>query len=227
MLIASLRHTAADLRWWQRIDRADRALGPVVEASLAMRAMDAIAQFMADGPCYVGVSWGKDSVAAAHLARRVDPAVPLIWFRADRVDNPDCPLVRDAFVAQFPDARVMEIAVPGDGDPDSWDVRTDARRITGLRAEESGDRAISARVHGVSTDRSCRPLLRWRNEQVFAYLAHHDLPVHPAYACSFGGSWPRTSLRVGCLGGDRGTRFGRDEWERRYYPESRPTGRAG
>ena len=37
------------------------------------------------------------------------------------------------------------------------------------------------------------------------------------YACSLGGLLDRSKLRVASLGGQRGTGWGRAEWERRYY----------
>jgi hypothetical protein len=54
---------------------------------------------------------------------------------------------------------------------------------------------------------------------VFAYLAHHRLPVHPAYACGIAAGWERERLRVSSLGHSRATWRGRVEWERRYYRE--------
>ena len=60
---------------------------------------------------------------------------------------------------------------------------------------------------------SCQPNGHWSARDVFAYLNAHDLPVHPAYAMTFGGALDRGRLRVGTIGGSRGTEFGRAEWE--------------
>jgi phosphoadenosine phosphosulfate reductase len=218
VLIASPRHTREDLRVWAERERMDRRLARsgALDRPFAMAAQ-AVADFLDGGPAYVSVSWGKDSTVLADLVLRVAPRTPLIWFAAEGIENPDCALVRDEFLCRWP-VRYFEIGVPGDGDPDSWDVSSrSARRISGLRAEESSTRALSAAVHGVATARSCRPLLRWCAEHVYAYLAARDLPVHPAYACSLGGTIDRRHLRVGPLGGERGTGHGRAEWERRYY----------
>lgn len=217
MLIASPRHTRADLRVWVEREAMDRALAHRVLAEYEASAMLVIETFLGAGPAYISVSWGKDSTAVAHLALRVDPGTPLIWFAAGAMENPDCKLTRDAFMSRFA-PRYFEIQTPADGDPDSWDVTSrSARRITGIRAEESSTRALSAATHGAVTSRTCRPLLRWTGRHVFSYLARHDLPVHPAYACSMGGTLDRDRIRVGPLGGDRGTGRGRAEWERRYY----------
>jgi len=52
---------------------------------------------------------------------------------------------------------------------------------------------------------------------VFAYLNKHDLPIHPAYVMSFGGTLDRIRLRVDTLGLEAGTGKGRREWETHYY----------
>ena len=54
---------------------------------------------------------------------------------------------------------------------------------------------------------------------MFAYLHRYELPVHPAYACSMGGTVPRERLRVAWLGLRHGTEYGRRELEWRYYRE--------
>lgn len=186
-------------------------------AELERSAIEAMETFAAEGPFYVSVSWGKDSVAVAHLSTALRAPPPLYWFPAGAIENPDCVLVRDAFLARWP-ARYFEIGVTAGGDPDAWDVHGDARRASGIRAEESATRARSAAYDGLATMRSCRPILRWTGAEVFAYLARHDLPIHPAYACSLAGTLDRGRIRVGPLGGDRGSGRGRAEWERAYYP---------
>lgn len=91
------------------------------------------------------------------------------------------------------------------------------------RRAESAARELSARVHGVSTTRFCRPILDWPHWAVWAYLYAHDLPVHPAYACTLSGQLDRDRLRVHAIGnpesGDRGYGRGRAEWEAHYYPQ--------
>jgi phosphoadenosine phosphosulfate reductase len=218
-LIASHRHTRADLDHWRICEARDREYlrrcGARLDA-LTVDAVRTIDEFSAAGPCYVSVSWGKDSTVIAHLAHLADAQIPLVWFPAGAIENPDCTMVRDAFVDRF-GSRYFEISVPPDGDPDSWDVTTEARRISGLRSDESTARALSAAVHGTATARSCRPILRWTADDVFAYLSRHDLPVHPAYACTLGGTLDRGRVRVGPVGGERGAGRGRSEWELRYY----------
>lgn len=228
-LIASHRHTRADLEHWRKCEAMDDSYLARCGAALDRRSADAasaISRFADAGPCYVGTSWGKDSLVVAHLAR--ESGLPTVWVRVDGVENPDCALVRDSFLARFPDVVYDEICATSGA---AAGKRTSAigfgvaasrhgdRYVNGVRGEESSARAMSAAVHGVATARACRPILRWSSIEVYAYLRRHDLPIHPAYGCSMGGTLDRGRLRVGAIGGDRGTGHGRAEWERRYYPE--------
>ena len=70
---------------------------------------------------------------------------------------------------------------------------------------------------GESSPNTCAPIGWWTARDVFAYLHLHGLPVHPAYAMTRGGLWPRDRIRVASLGGQRGRGAGREEWERLYY----------
>jgi phosphoadenosine phosphosulfate reductase len=229
-LLPSARHTPADLDAWARLERLDRIRAadgrwPRREAA----AMDAIRAFFAAGRGYVGVSWGKDSVVVAHLARRVDPTIPLVWVHERPVANPDCPTVRDAFLAAFP-GPYDEIDAWCRQDADGWhatgtieagfaeaDRRHGARHVSGIRGKESGTRTMRMRTYGTTTANTCAPIGWWSGPDVFAYLCRHDLPVHPAYAMSRGGLLDRERLRVSSLGRRHGTGHGRRDWELTYY----------
>ncbi len=233
MLVDSPRLTPADRARWAELEHYDDALsGDPVLGRLEARAVAEIDRFAAWGDCFAGISWGKDSVIIAHLVALSGVAVPLVWARADRAENPECERVRDAFLAVHPDVRyeehVYQWRVPLRGDPDwradqpgqdalaeTLDGRYGGRRITGIRAAESGGRRMSAKAHGIATAVSCRPILHWTDQQVFAYLHREDLPVHPAYAMSGGGTWDRGRLRVHALR----TEVGDEVWERRYWPD--------
>jgi phosphoadenosine phosphosulfate reductase len=229
VLIASPRHTAEDLRVWERLKAFDERLA---RSPLMGRRIDsataAIRDFAARGPCYLGVSWGKDSVATAGLAMLAGLAIPIVWVRAGAEDNPDCELVRDAFLSRFSSARYEEINVTIDTASDRIRAAHKAgfkragelfgeRHISGVRSDESAQRTLSAKVHGIATELSCRPILRWSGVDVYAYLHREGLPVHPAYACTMGGQLDRIRVRVAGLGGPRGTGYGRREWEWTYY----------
>lgn len=233
MLIASPRHTDRDLENWRVNETTDRLYASTARMErLEKRALDALAAFAArPGAFYVGVSWGKDSVTVAHLAWRTGIRAPLAWFPAGRIENPDCHLVRDAFLARFPmEYREIEAAPTGpidspfghDGAQPEFERASAAlagRYVSGVRAAESGMRTLRMRKWGESSPKTCAPIGWWPTEFVFAYLAKYDLPIHPMYACTGGGLYDRQYLRVGTVGGQGGIEHGRREHERRYYPE--------
>lgn len=229
MLIASPRHTPEDLRVWTSVSRVDRAWGLRLDRKID-RAVEALRAFAAAGPCYAGVSWGKDSVTLAHLVASQGLSVPLVWLRWEPMSNPDCKLVRDAFlsawrveyheiVARY-EWRERWVNVDDEHDRDGFRPARDRfgpRHVSGIRAEESRGRAIRCAVWGESSPNTCAPLARWTALDVFGYLARYELPIHPAYAMTMGGALDRLHLRVDCLGGDTGTGHGRREWEWTYY----------
>jgi len=237
-LLASSRHTAADLRRWVELERQDATVARSTKmAALEHGALVALRDFARAGPCYASVSWGKDSVVLAHLAWRLRAdglSIPLAWFPAGSLENPDNVRVRDAFLEMHPGVEYREVdagpATPerarggGDGhDGAQEEFEAAAKKLgwryaSGVRGEESTARALRMRRYGLATERTCAPLGWWRSEHVFAYLFAHGLPVHPAYACLMDGQLDRGEVRVATIGGRRGVGRGRREWERRYYP---------
>lgn len=236
-LIVVPQHRPEDLAAWERLEREDAAWATLPEFHARIReALMEIRTFADRGPCYVSTSWGKDSVVVAHLAwtlrEEEELDIQLAWTRVDPVSNPHCPAVRDAFLSRWPmpyrefraeclfdecGHRLPSVG-PREVTPDL--IREMGRRwIGGLRGEESGMRARRIE-RGLSLRSSCQPIGHWTDRDVFAYLHTHDLPVHPAYAMSFGGSIDRGRLRVGTVGGHHGTGHGRAEWEEAYYRRS-------
>lgn len=239
-MIASPRHRARDLEVWHSLERGDYALATSSRwADWESEARTEIEKFALLGPCYIGVSWGKDSVVVAHLAR--DMGLPLAWVRVEPIVNPDCPLVRDAYLASHP-SPLIEVEVwcvphhrpaneQGVAHEWGWTARGTledgfrqvakqagaARHISGVRAAESTVRRVRTATYGLSTELTCAPIARWPTARVFAYLRRHDLPVHPAYACLGGTRWERDRLRVSALGRTTGQGRGRWEWEWQYY----------
>lgn len=244
MLIDSLRLTGRDRQHWARIEEHyDGALAADPHLNrLEAQGVGAVREFAAGGDWYVSVSWGKDSVAAAHLALQAAPDARLVWVRSRHFEMPECEQVRDGFLRVHPHARYEEIEVelrnpkrgePGYGtrhlDPsaDHQDVLKEeltGRYVSGLRAEESRVRRMSIGHRGLVTRNTCRPVGRWQATHIFAYLHREGLPVHPAYAMTAGGHYDRRWLRVHPLCSappSRSAVYGGDHaaWEDLYYPD--------
>lgn len=226
VLIRSRRHEPADLDRWVDHERADEVHARLRKFAARVDAARETVRAFACGGGYAGVSWGKDSTVLAHLVATEAPTLPLVWIRVEPVYNPDCLLVRDAFLAAHPSVTYEEIVlhqpsgyVSGAMKPGFAEAgrRHGDRYASGVRADESGVRKLRMMTHGVDSGRTCAPIGWWNASDVFAYLWAFGLPVHPAYACSLGGLLDRSKLRVASLGGQRGTGWGRAEWERRYY----------
>jgi phosphoadenosine phosphosulfate reductase len=237
--MTSPRHTEADLAAWTIAERADLAWSSLARLRrMVDRAKAALVAFREGGPFYIGTSWGKDSLVVAHLAAELGLDVPVIWFPAGAVENPDCSLVRDTFLSRYR-VRYIEHTVDElrwareglylvhDGAQEAFakESRKHGRRYaSGVRAEESRARRLRMAHWGECSINTCAPIGHWQIQDVFAYLAMHDLPVHPAYACTWGGKWERRAIRVSTIGGTNGNGGllggnGRREWEESYYPE--------
>lgn len=244
MLIDSSRLTGRDREHWERLAHYDDALSrdPHLDR-LERQGIEAVAAFAEQpGGWYVSTSWGKDSVAAAHVALKAVPGARLVWVRSKHFEMPECEQVRDAFLVMHPQARYEEIEVvlrnPKRGEPgyderhldpsaDHQDVLKEelaGRYVSGLRAEESRTRRMSIGRRGLVTKNTCRPVAYWQATHVFAYLHRERLPVHPAYAMTAGGHYDRRWLRVHPLCSAppaRSAVYGGDSavWEDLYYPD--------
>lgn len=231
MLLTCDRHTLADLAYWSELESADRVHGGWLASSgRGQHATEAIRQFIIHSPCYAATSWGKDSLALCHLLHISQVRVPLVHIvQEGPLKDPYQILVRDAFLSLYP-CDYYEIVVPGDNRIDDDGKRSPQlirgidlaakqfgtrRYISGLRADESGVRKIRART-GIP-DGSCWPLCWWTADDVFGWIAHYQLPLHPAYGMTGNGRYNRRHLRVSTIGGPKGNQFGRAEWEREYY----------
>lgn len=238
MLIRNRRLTAEDLALWSVYESGDLANAGIYHEKLHV-SLNAIKEFTSRGPCYCGVSWGKDSVVVAYLCRLCDPSIPLIHLRPSN-HNPDCDAVRHEYFRKFPGQPYEEIEIDYsdlhakalakhllDKETDKrWysainelNRRFENRYILGIRSQESTGRRIRELVHGESSKTGCAPITRWKTAEVFAFLASAHLPVHPAYAMMGGGRWPRERLRVAEIGDVHGTGGGRAQWEIEYYQD--------
>jgi len=238
MLLSSPKHSARDLEVWTARARADaiHARLPSFRRRID-RALDDLRAFAADGPCYAGVSWGKDSIVLAHMCIILageGVSIPMVWVRVEPIANPDCARVRDAAIARYGSINYNEIEEWCRlGDDGEWhatgtleagfsaaESRYGGRHISGIRGQESGERKRRMMRYGISTKATSAPIGWWSAQDVYAYMHLHDLPIHPAYACSGNGSYDRDRIRVASLGGRRGDGTGRAEWERRYYGDA-------
>jgi len=235
MLIPSERPTTQDMRLWREYSLVDES---VSKDPTFLRHVEESLRFIEEfGECYVSMSWGKDSVAMAHLFLRANPGAILVHMRSVDSHNPHCDDVRDCYLGQWPGQRYEEVSldytlVDRDVDDDALDRETDRiwcatireckrrfgdRYATGIRSSESSGRRIRMMIHGSSSKNALAPIGFWSTNEVFAYLHLHDLPVHPSYACLGGGRYERNHIRVTELGDVNGRGMGRGEWEQCYY----------
>lgn len=239
MLIRHPRQTPQDLAAWERSERADAALArrPALQRA-EDAAVECVRRFVERGPCYAGLSCGKDSVVLMGILRalwrRHAVRVPVVHVQVIPHENPDNEAVRAAVMAACGEAVSVDVidvlcerdasgAWIGKGRLEQGFAEADRRHgphyITGIRAEESAARRLRAEHFGTTSRNTCAPLSSWRGDDVFAYLHREGLPVHPAYACTLGGSLDRRRIRVATLGGQRGSGHGRTSWEKHYYPD--------
>lgn len=229
MLIQSERHTQQDLRLWNEYERADKVHAMTLGSKIT-KSLKCIMEF-ADERCYAGISWGKDSMVLAHLVAICGHSIPLVWFRIEPIKNPECEAVRDSFLSNWR-CEYHEIERWCRRDKAGWHAsgtlesaakecasRFGSRKILGIRADESAERRLTCMVNGESSANSCRPLAWWSDQDVMAYLAEYELPVHPAYAMLGGGRYERKWIRVASLGGERGRGMDRAAWEQEYYSD--------
>lgn len=210
-----------DLEYWNELEEADLLWYNTHNMSRRENlAIDVIKNF-SKYKCYLACSWGKDSVVVYHLAWRAGFKYEVVTAYADYKTRAANAMyltdVRDSMPV-----RLNEVSLIYPEYPKGSKMRIlseyGKRYVSGIRSSESGARKISRNVHGVSTDNTCRPIIDWPSEAVFAYCANYNLPLHPNYGMLGGGRYNRNRLRVGgSIGGTGGDASGRMEWEREYY----------
>lgn len=230
MLIKCDRHTSDDIAIWSEREAADMAYPSRTIADLEMRAIDTVRQFATRGDCYVSLSGGKDSSVLCAIVAAAGVDLPCYHLDTQPLSDPYVAHVLNELEEMYGvDIRVVTNHCRHDssgwhasgtfehGMRETARLACTHRYICGVRADESSIRSLSAGVHGLMTERSCRPLLRWTTEQVYAYAAQRGVPLHPTYAMTGGGRWTRERLRVSFLGLTHGRGIGREQWEREYY----------
>jgi phosphoadenosine phosphosulfate reductase len=223
VLIITPRHTPEDLKLWAEYEEIDSII-KVSQAKID-RSIAVIKGWLSTHkPCYIGTSWGKDSVVMLHLFCLTGLKAPVVYVRYTDRDNPDCELVRDDFLKKYDIDSLEEVFEYAKTHNTGAHWRSVAQkygqyRITGIRNDESGIRRMIYRMYGEESKNSCRPLSLWTNKEIFAYIEQQGLPLAPMYGYLGGGRWPREHLRTHSLAGETGDNFGRTEWEREYYPD--------
>lgn len=232
------RCTTDDWEIWRSRARADDVWARTrVHARRVQAASLALQRFCDGTPGYIGVSWGKDSCALLLMALRLGIEWPVVHVDLDPVRNPDCAVVRDAWLTLFPELRARYNEITIRCSPKASTGRYDtnaayaagfrlarqrfgARRLSGVRAEESSVRGVTVARLGLgdSAANTGRPLGRWTHEDVFAFL--REYPLAPAYPCTMSGAYERGRVRVNNLWGLYGEGHGRREWELRYYRDA-------
>ena len=236
MLIKIDKHTELDLELWKEYEEADSVHSEL--SSFKEKEEKSLELLERTKPKVISVSWGKDSSVLAHLAHRADLCCVYLYlcpFPYD-TENPYSYLVSDKFLELYKlkhyvvkyycktSAKDRKDNANEDKILNEWKkMAAEANKLfggrfaTGIRMQESSGRAINGKLYGEETKDSVRPLLKWSQNDIFAYLKKHDVPVHPYYACLDSGRFKREQIRVGTLYGVLANTFTiRQEFERIY-----------
>lgn len=223
-LIPSSKHTRADLDAWERFaETCSLRIGSADYERRKDIARNAVTSAEVD---YVSVSWGKDSVVLAHLFLTLRPRIPIVHISIDPWETDDTLEVRDVMLDAYEaDYREYHLWVGGEDTTYSPALMFSlaSKEIgpayaSGLRGDESLERARRLQYTGEVSRNVCTPLIRWDGFDVFAYAMEHGLPIHPSYAFLMGGTLSPERCRVAEMNIDgRGNGFGRDERTARYY----------
>lgn len=184
-----------------------------------------------DETCYVSWSAGKDSTVVAHCAKQlradipilmVDPGVPIHWTEGDKANMLGFAQYRGWNVRLFPWQKFAASTSNNEVEyrkqiHDSMfhdlhafaDSIGCARRVTGIRREESKGRAMV----GAQTKNTLQPLADWSNDDVWTYHARHDLPWLSIY------DHLGPDARNGLIG-KNGREHGRMAFLKLHYPEA-------
>lgn len=223
MLLLSDRQTEKDLQLWKEYEEIDKITSySQKKVELTKNAILDFCRLHDDVVIYT--SWGKDSIVLLYFIAVMKITFPVLYVRFDDRDNPDCELVRDAFLEKYnlnyheesyDYHRVRKSGLHWKETAEKYGQH----RISGIRNDESGRRLLNWKMYGFYSEYSCRPLSLWTNKEIFAFIEQNNLPLCPVYAYLGGGRWPRENIRTHSLAGSTADGFGRTEWEREYYPD--------
>ena len=236
-LIASPRHTDADLNHWKYWLAYDylhiNSPQYATHIRLTRQTIDAFVGRKRD--YYVSVSWGKDSVVLAHMMWLAGSRCKYVYVRNLAREPEGNIAVRDAFLSRYPDLDYEEISYDyadadetyydSKGNPHKWQSILLSLReqygchVTGIRHDESAKRRRRFAYFGQETEYSYAPFRYLTVRDVFAYLLENKLPIHPNYAMTGGGRWDKYRIRVAAIGNTEGDGMGRLQWEQEYYSD--------
>lgn len=224
---------------WAKLARFKR----VVDHSL-----DVIREALKIGRLGVSFSGGKDSTCTLALVREVDPSAPAAFFDSGCELDSTLALVREVGAQTIhPRLTMLELArysgwwgyanpvdrgCPFDAkciliqEPSETFVVKHRLRVLaiGMRAEESGSRAVHLKTRGElyeGADRTwySNPVARWDLRDVWAFIASRGLAYNAAYDRMTAAGVPRESQRVAGALGERGSGWGRHAILRAAHPE--------
>jgi phosphoadenosine phosphosulfate reductase len=240
-------------REWRRNTHSALTLADAMRARssafvrLLERSCETILEGSAAGKIAVSFSGGKDSTVLLHMIRCLVPESKEVWFDSGAELQSTREIVEyyDADV-MLPQMSMLEICRASGW----WGYKTNdlvkhfdladvliyepSRQYmeaegctvyaTGIRAQESRARHITAKVHGALMERAngqwrlC-PLLDWTADDIWAYIASRDIAYNRAYDVMASMGIPRLEQRIGtALGGSNITQ-GRMAYMKRCEPE--------
>lgn len=196
----------------------------------------------------VSFSGGKDCTVVAGLLRKLDPTAPLGFFDSGcdypetyqtiahweaRTITPQrylIPMLKamgewgyrgPEYTGEVFDCHAFLFL-----EPDRQFTVAEGLAVTcwGLRAQESRARKLYRDIHGpfhYSHKREvtvCNPILSWREEDVWAYIAGEGLYYNPIYDRYAALEIPRKSWRVSSILNTGGVAMGKFAWLRQLHP---------
>jgi phosphoadenosine phosphosulfate reductase len=186
----------------------------------------------------IATSFQKEGMVIIDLASRIDPQVRVFTLDTGRLPE-ETHFMMDKVREQYglavevvhPDPAEVTAMVAGHGRDLFYEsmenrrlcceirkVRPLERKLAGLRAwatglrrEQTEDRAATPRVQELDGRVKINPLADWTLAQVDQYIAEHAVPLHPLYARGFGS--------IGCAPCTRALEPGESERAGRWWWE--------
>lgn len=175
-------------------------------------------------------SFQTQSLPLLHMVSRTTPEMPVLFIDTG-FHFPETLVFRDRLTAEWGlNVRIVRPAAdefrPGlfGQDPDACCLvhKVEPLRramqgllawISGIRRDQTGDRATGEAVEKVGDLVRVHPLLEWTSQDVWKYINAHDLPTHPLLAKGY--------LSIGCSPCTRPVHDGEDERAGRWAGQAK------